>query len=257
MRAKYFCTISIALLLIFIIGCTANLKAEKKRAADRRNVGEAHMMQGDFTSALREFLEAEKIYADDPFLHNDLGFAYMAKGKLDKAIFHFKKTLALKSKYSDARNNLGIAYSRQGKWKQAIACFTTVSEDLLYATPYLPLTNLGWIYESRKMYDLAATHYQKALKLSPRYATALRGLGRTYLSLGKTTDAIGLLKEAVKNTKSAAETAESYFDLARAYETANNRLKAIAAYREVTTLAPNSLLAKQSLSRLTRLQKKP
>lgn len=242
------------LVLIVAIGCSANLKEQKKRAADRRNVGEAYLVQGNYTSALREFLEAEKIYGQDHLLHNDLGMAYMAKNRMDKAIFHFKKALEIKPEYAEARNNLGIVYSRQQKWDQAIACFSAITEDLLYATPYYPLTNLGWVYESRKMYDLAASYYQKALKLSPRYATALRGLGRTYLSLGKTEAAIGLFKAAVVNTKSAAETAEAYWDLAKGYEAINDRVNAIAAYREVINLAPRSLLARDSQKRLSRLK---
>jgi Tfp pilus assembly protein PilF len=130
-------------LVFFIASCATNIEVRKKQEEASRNLGEAYMQQGDFSSALREFLKAEKIYSKDPYLQNDLGLAYMAKGRLDIAIKHFKKAVKLKPDYTPARNNLGAAYFDKKDWDLAIACFKEIVDDIFYATPHYPLTNLG------------------------------------------------------------------------------------------------------------------
>ena len=64
-------------------------------------------MQGNYTAALKELLEAEKINPKDAITHNYLGITYRNKNLPDKAIFHFEKALDLNPGYSIAKNNLG------------------------------------------------------------------------------------------------------------------------------------------------------
>jgi len=217
-----------------------NTEVRKKQGEASRNLGEAYMQQGDFSLALREFLKAEKIYSKDSILQNDLGLAYMAKGRLDIAIKHFKKAVKLKPDYVPARNNLGTAYLAKKEWDVAIACFKEIIDDILYATPHYPLTNLGWAYYNKQEYELAERYYQDALKLEPNFITALRGLGRTYIAMGRAADAVVMLEKAVKNYPRSAA---SYFYLAKAYSLSRKYKKAISAYNMVVELAPDSPLA--------------
>ena len=63
----------LVMVVFYVASCaTTNMEAQKKRGKALRNLGEEYYRQGDYTSALREFLKAEALYPDDPFLQNDL-----------------------------------------------------------------------------------------------------------------------------------------------------------------------------------------
>ena len=227
------------LLFFCIASCAVNMEVKKREEASR-NLGEAYMHQGDFSSALRELLKAEKIYSKDHLLQNDLGLAYMAKGRLGLAVKHFKKAVKLKSDYAEAKNNLGTAYLSKKEWDKAISCFERIVDDVLYATPHYPLTNLGWAYYNKQEYEVAEKYYRKALRIQPDFILALLGLGRTYTAMERAADAVAILEKAVKKySRSAA----SYFYLAGAYSLSGEYKKAISAYNKVIELVPDSPLA--------------
>ena len=226
--------------IFFLVSCGANLEVRKSQEEASRNLGEAYMGQGDYTAALREFLKAKKLYAEDPYLQNDLGLAYMAMEKIDLAIDHFKKAVEIKPDYAPAKNNLGTSYLAKKNWDDAIACFKGITGDLLYATPHYPLSNLGFAYYNKKEYRLAEKYYQDALKIEPWFVIALRGLGKTYIAMGKIPEAVAVFEKAVKNSPRFAGL---YFDLADAYRITNDYKKALDAYKKVIELAPDSPLA--------------
>ena len=239
-------------LVFFIASCATNIEVRKKQEEASRNLGEAYMQQRDFSSALREFLKAEKIYSKDPLLQNDLGLAYMAKNRLDLAVKHFKKAVKLKPDYAPAKNNLGAAYFDKKEWDLAIACFKEIVDDIFYATPHYPLTNLGWAYYNKQEYEVAEKYYRDALKLEPNFLKALRDLGRTYMAMERAADAVAMLEKAVKNYPRSAE---SYFYLARAYSLSGEYKKAVSAYNEVIELAPDSAIAREAEKEVEKISK--
>ncbi len=242
----------LSVFLIFCIAsCAANIEIRKKQEEASRNLGEAYMHQGDFSSALRELLKAEKIYSKDHLLQNDLGLAYMAKRRLDLAVKHFKKAVKLKPDYVPAKNNLGTAYLAKKEWDVAIACFKEIVDDVLYATPHYPLTNLGWAYYNKQKYEVAEEYYRKALRIEPNFILALQGLGRTYTAMERAADAVAILEKAVKNYPRSAA---SYFYLARAYSLSGEYKKAISAYNKVIELVPDSPLAIKARKEIKNLQ---
>lgn len=224
------------LMILLLVGCAPNENV-KKQGESARNLGEAYMAQGNYTSALKEFLNAEQLIPDDPYLQNDLGLVYMARERMDLSIQHFKKALSLKPNYAPAMNNLGTAYIAQQNWDAAIGCFKSITGDLLYATPHFPLSNLGLVYYNLKNYDLSAKYYGDALKLDPKYPPALRGLSRVYLAQGKTAEAIALLEEGVKGSPKSPEL---YSELGGTYTAAKKYTAAAAAYSKVMELTPNT-----------------
>ena len=227
-------------LIFCIASCAANLEMRKKQGEAYKNLGEAYMQQGDFSSALREFLKAEKIYSKDPLLHFDLGYAYMEKNRLELAIKHYKKAVKLKPDYASARNNLGTAYLADKEWDEAIACFKEIIDDIFYTTPQNPLTNLGWAYYNKQEYELAEKYFLDALKLEPGFIMAMLGLGRNYMAMERAADAVAILEKAVKKYPLSAEL---YFYLAKAYSLSREYKKAINAYNKVVELVPDSPLA--------------
>lgn len=213
---------------------TEQKNLEKQRAEAVRDLGEAYLGQGAYTRALREFLKAESIYPNDPYLQDDLGVAYMAKGNLDLAVQHFKKALELKPDYSPARNNLGTAYLEQENWKAAIECFKIVKDDLLYGTPHYPMTNLGFVYYKLGDYDQAVTHYKEALEIAPKFPMAHHGLGQVYMAMGRYEDAVASMEKAVEN---APNEARLYIDLGKAYKKLHEYNQAYEIFKKAASLA--------------------
>jgi len=226
-----------------MVSCTANLEVRKKQEVASRNLGEAYLRQGDYTSALRELLKAETLYSDDPYLQNDLGLTYMGKKKLDLAVKHFKKAIEIKPDYAPAMNNLGTAYLAKKEWDAAIAYFKDVAKNLLYTTPHFPLSNLGWAYYNKKEYALAEKFYLDALKIEPKFINALLGLGQTYIAMGRIPEAVATLKKAVNIYPRFAQL---YFELAKAYTLSRDYKKALTAYNKIIELVPDSPIAREA-----------
>ncbi len=243
MSRRWFDWSVLVMLTFWVVSCSANLELQKQQGKAVRNLGEAYYQRGNYTAALREFLKAHALYPDDPFLQNDLGLAYKAKKRLDLAIIHFEKALEIKPDYAPAINNLGTVYLDKQEWDTAIKYFKEVKENMLYATPHLPLANLGWAYYNKKEYSLAERCYLEALDLEPRFINAMRGLGLTYIATGRIDEAAEILERAVKDYP---EFAPLYFDLGKIYTLSHDYEKALHAYHKITELAPNTALAREA-----------
>jgi type IV pilus assembly protein PilF len=236
---------------ISLIACAGDQEKRKKQSRVTRNLGEAYMQQGNITEALREFMKAEKFYANDHLLHNDLGLAYMMKERFDKAEYHFNKAIALRSEYAPAKNNLGTVYMARKEWDAAIEQFKTVAGDLLYATPHYPLTNLGIAYFNKKDYTSAEKYYLDALDLQPDFALALRGLGKTYIALNKIPEAVLTLEKAVNTLP---QSADLHMDLGNAYHMQGQAQKALFSYQKVKSLVPDSPLSEAAQKEILKIQ---
>ncbi len=247
MKARGITWTWIAVTLVLTLACTASQEVRRKQGEASRDLGEAFMATGDFTSALRELLKAEKLTPKDPYLQNDLGLTYWAKGGIDRAIQHFQKAIELKPDYTPAKNNLGAAYIVKKDWDRAISVFKKITADLLYATPQFPLTNLGVAYYNKKEYPLSEKYYRQALKVAPNSIKALRGLGQTQIATGKYRQAVTSLEKALKIDPRVAET---HFDLADAYALSKDYLKAVAAYSKVLELIPDTPMAASAAARI-------
>ncbi len=250
----YICAI-VSMTMAF--ACTASQsyvsEEEKlKKAEALRNLGEAHLVSGNYTAALGKLLDAEKISPQNPYIQDDLGLVYIAKGRPDLAIKHFKKALVIKPDFTPAMNNLGTAYLARKEWDTAISIFKRINRDLLYATPYMPLSNIGWAYYNKKRYKLAKKYYMDALKMEPQFVTALHGLGLTYTALGEYVQAVKTLEKGVKL---APRYADIYLALGNAYRWSRDYKKALKNYEKVIELAEeNSLVTVEATKKVNELK---
>jgi len=230
--------------VVILIACSGPSQYEiNKQSESYREIGEAYMRQGNFTAALAELLKAEKLTPYDHILQNDLGFCYLGKNRLDLSVQHLKKAIELKPDYAPAKNNLGVVYLKQKNWNAAITTFKEITDNLLYATPHFPLSNLGQAYYNLGDLDQAKYYYLEALKRKANFPNALRGLGLTYIKKNRPQDAIYYLEKALQT---APNSAPIYFDLAYAYQKVQDQERSIHAYEKVLELAPNSTIAKQA-----------
>jgi tetratricopeptide (TPR) repeat protein len=210
------------------------------------------MNKGDYTSALREFLKAQELIPEDPYLQNDLGLVYMAKDRLDLAIDHFSRAVEIKPDYAPAKNALGTTYLKKRDWDRAIRIFKELTEDLLYATPHYPHANLGWAYYNKGEYALSLQHYRKSLELKSDFVVAQRGLGRACLAMGKNSEALKVLEDAVQSHPLIPEL---HFDLGKAYEFSRDYGSALRCYRRVVELAPEGRLAEKAEAEAAKIRR--
>ena len=246
--------IVLLLAAMLLAGCMfGNGALKKQRARNSRDLGEAYMAEGKYTRALRAFLNAYSLNPDDPFLNNDLGLVYLSKGDPEKAVFHFRKAISINPEFSPARNNLGTAYIALNEWDKAIDCFMKVKDDLLYATPYYPLCNLGYVYFVKKDYARAEKYYRQALDLEPDFPKALDGLGQVYLATGEYGKAIRMFKKAIAKVPTAAPI---YMHLARAYEAGHEYDRAMDAYKKAAAVGKDTPLADKAEAAMEALRGK-
>ena len=238
----------------FLISCATkntDIGNKKEIAVAAQGRGEGYYNSGQYTAALKQLLEAYKTIPNDPYLNNSLGLVYMAKNRDDLAETHFKKALNLKPDYIQAKNHLGATYLRQKKWKLAIQCFEEISENLLYATPEMPLSNLGWVYFHQEMYGKAKTYFEKSLEIRPNFLFAVHGLASIYIETARYTVAKNFLHHALVKNPGAAIL---HSDLAKVYEALNEFNKAKKSWEVVLKLVPDtSPLARQAEKRLFEL----
>jgi type IV pilus assembly protein PilF len=250
--SKFFVAMALLAIIVFT-GCAGQSSVRDARIAEsKRNIGEAYMRQGDYTSALRELLEAEKLDPEDPFTQHDLGLCYREKKHMAEAITHLKRAIELKPGYTPARNSLGRVYLEIGQVDKAIAIFKEISKDALYATPHYPLANLGLAYYQKGNYATALRYYHQALKKEPNFVFALHGLGKTYLAMNKGRLATAYLKKALQL---APKVAEIHFEYGEANLLTGHLAQAKISYENAIDMAPpESEIAAKAKTRLRSLR---
>jgi len=246
MRRSLTDTMMIAVLAILVTlpGCVSVQADRIARADALRDLGEAHLVDGNHRGALRELLDAEVHNPSDARVQNLLALTYQGLERLDLAVLHFNNALRLKPDFSEVRNNLAVVLLKQEKYPEAIAHLEQLSEDLLYPTPHHAACNLGWAYyrtgrykESEQAYRQTLARYEKGFARDQTYIRALVGLGRVLLEQGRADSALEPLKTAAGLVP---DRPEIQFELGRAYAAGGDAANARHALGKVLELAPNS-----------------
>ncbi|MHB8907616.1 MAG: tetratricopeptide repeat protein [Syntrophales bacterium] len=229
------------LLLLLLIGLAAcSNKARIQEAGNRINIGTAYLGSGQYNSAMKELLEAERLTPDDPKVHYLLGISYHGKGLDEKAIEQFRRAIDLDPDNSSAHNYLGAIYLDQGRLDEAIASFNRALANIAYDTPANTLYNLGRAYFAKGRYDTALKQYREAASREPE--TILmplieKEMGRCWLEKGDTEEAI---RHFLKSIELAPSLAETHYWLGLSYRKQNQSDEAAAAFRTAVKLAPDS-----------------
>jgi Tfp pilus assembly protein PilF len=252
------------LVILPLIACATtdyNLEKSKEISKDNQRLGDAYFRQGDYTRALRYYIEAAKYYDEDADLQYSLGLAYQEKGSYDRAIGHFRHALTLKPDMAPAKNSLGVAYIKAEDYDQAILVLKQMIEDQsyeIYTTPQYPKYNLGWAYYQKKQYKQSEQYLQEALDYYesgiPKdaiYIKALRAMGLNALAQSKPQEALTYFEKIIPF---APKWPDVYLDMARAQRLLGDATRARLAYQRVIELAPASELSDIAAKELSLLK---
>ncbi len=237
--------------LLFFSACGPDQKAIQ-RAGVHHGLGYNYLQEGDPTSALREFLEAERLNPQDPQIQYALGLCLNAKGRYPQALEHYERALALDPKYTEVHNAKGATYLEMGKWDDALQEFNLVLKDILYLTPFYVLNNLGWAYYKKGDLPLAIENYQRALRMKPDFGLARYNLGLALRDNKQTEQALVEFRHAAAL---APTFLDAHFQLGRLYFELGKNREAKASFDEVVRLAPQSEAARMSRQYLDLLKK--
>jgi type IV pilus assembly protein PilF len=234
--------IMLALVLCFTSGCALS-QAQKNTVVYHYQMGQSFYAENNFTGALQEFTEAEKLTPKDPALLNDLGLTYFRKGRYDLAELKYLRALELKPGFSEARNNLGVDYLEMKKWDAAIAQFRLVQDDIFYQGQESAVINMGLAYLGKGDYQQALSVLRGAVGRNPADPRTRIDLGRVYFALDKTELAVAEYKKALELNRSYAN---AYYYLALAQVKLKDTKEAKIAFKEVVRIAPDSEIGQLS-----------
>lgn len=232
----------LTLALLFASGCALN-KAQMNRAVYHNQMGQSFYAENNFTGALLEFSEAEKLTPDDPALLNDLGLTLFRKGRYDLAELKYLKAIDLKPGYSEARNNLGVNYLEMKRWDDAIAQFQRVQDDIFYQGQDSAVINMGLAHLGKGDYPQALAQLRGAVGRNPADPRTRLHLGRVYFAMNKTELAVGEYRKALELNGSYAN---AYYYLGLAQVKLKDSAAARSAFKEVVRIAPDSEIGQLS-----------
>lgn len=245
----------VAMLLLFAVsGCTsgrgqAGFKPDQ--ASYHYQMGISYLGERNFSSALFDLTEAEKLDPDNPDVLYNLGLAYVGKKRPDLAEAKFLKAILLKPGFSAARNDLGVAYLDLKRWDSAIQQFKIVKDDLFYDNNENAAINLGLAYLGKGAYSEALEELQAVVALNPRNPVVRLSLGRVWFAMDKSEQAIG---EYTKALAIYRDYGAAHYYLGQVQLKLSRIDAARASFKEAVRLIPESELGRAALGYLDLLK---
>jgi len=242
----------IALLLLLQItpGCVsgrAQLTEKANPASYHYQMGLSFLNERNYTSALIDLTEANKLDPDNPEIIYNLGRAYMGKKRPDLAEPILQRAIMLKPNYSAARNDLGVVYLELKRWDNAIQEFKIVKDDLFYENSENAAINLGLAYLGKGDYPKALEELRTVAVMNPRNPVVRLSLGRVMFAMGKSEEAIIEYNRALEIYRDYGAV---FYYLGQAYLKLNSVVAARAAFKEAARLAPDTELGRAAIGYL-------
>jgi Tfp pilus assembly protein PilF len=210
-------------------------------------MGLSYLGERNYSSALFDLTEAEKLDPENPDVLYNLGLAYVGKKRPDLAEAKFLKAILLKPGFSNARNDLGVAYLDLKRWDSAIQQFKIVKDDLFYDNNENAAINLGLAYLGKGDYTKAREELHAVASLNPRNPVARLSLGRVWFAMDKSEQAIIEYNKALYIYR---DYGAAYYYLGQAQLKLNQVNDARASFNESVRLIPDSELGRAALGYL-------
>ena len=226
---------ALGLALLALIGCSSG--SAKQKAKSHYLLGISALGENSPSLALQELLQAEEADGSDPEIQAGLAQAYLQKRAYELSEQHWLRAISLSKGAPQYYNNLGALYLTMERFDDAIAAFQKAADNLLFATPELAWTGIGYAYFLKRDYPAAERAYLKARQLNPRYARATVKLGELYYGQERIAEALESFQKAVEL---APRSAEAQYWLGLTHLKLKNHPAARKAFEETVRLAPDS-----------------
>ena len=244
----------VALSLLVASGCVSvrgQNSIKPNPASYHYQMGLSYLGERNYSSALFELTEAEKLDPENPEVLYNLGMAFIGKRRPDLAEAKFLKAILLKPGYSTARNDLGVAYLELKRWDSAIQQFKIVKDDLFYENGENATINLGLAYLGKGDYPKALEELQAAAAMNTNNPIVRLSLGRVLFAMDKIDQAITEYNKALGIYK---EYGAAYYYLGQAQLKLNRIDAARASFKEAVRLVPETEPGRAALGYLELLK---
>jgi Tfp pilus assembly protein PilF len=210
-------------------------------------MGVSYLGERNYTSALIDLTEAEKLDPENPDVLYNLGLAYVGKKRPDLAEAKFLKAIMLKPNFSAARNDLGVAYLDLKRWDSAIQQFKIVKDDLFYDNSENASINLGLAYLGKGDFPKALEELQAVAGMNPRNPVVRLSLGRVWYSMDKSEQAIVEYSKALDIYR---DYGAAHYYLGQAQLKLNRINAARVSFKEAVRLIPDNELGRAAMEYL-------
>lgn len=197
-------TASFKAVLTLVLGTflLASCSSKKDSVAEKKaelffGAGTQNLVAKEYTEALKNFMEANKLDPDNSDILNNMGMAYYFKGELDLAIQTLKRSLQLNKNNSDAKINLASIYYNEKNYAEAERLYKKVLLDLTYDKQARTYFNLGILEAQIKKNQVAAENYfKKSIAEDDNYCPSYFQLGMIQYNRRQFNSALRNFKEA-------------------------------------------------------------
>lgn len=247
---RYLNSIVAVLMFMIISGCVSGRRQDDPRpnpAAYHYQMGLSYLGERNYSSALFDLTEAEKLDPENPDVLYSLGMAFIGKKRPDLAEAKLLKAILLKPAFSVARNDLGVAYLDLKRWDSAIQQFKIVKDDLFYDNSENAAINLGLAYLGKGDYPKALEELQTVAVQSPRNPVVRLSLGRVWFAMDKTEQAMVEYSKALEIYR---DYGAAHYYLGLAQLKLNKIDAARASFKEAVRFIPDSDLGRAALGYL-------
>lgn len=245
-----FTSITALMLLLTISGCMSGRwqsNTKPNPASYHYQMGLSYLGERNYSAALFDLTEAEKLDPENPDVLYNLGLAFIGKKRPDLAEAKFLKAIQLKAGYSIARNDLGVAYLDLKRWDSAIQQFKIVKDDLFYDNNENASINLGLAYLGKGDYAKALEVLQAVASLNPRNPVIRLSLGRVWFAMDKNEQALAEYGRALDIYR---DYGAAHYYLGQVQLKMNRIAAARASFKEAVRLIPDSELGRAALGYL-------
>lgn len=235
------------LLLLTLSGCMTGRGQNVSKpdpAAYHYQMGLSYLGERNYSSALFELTEAEKLNPENPDILYNLGLAFIGKKRPDLAESRFLKAISLRPGFSIARNDLGVAYLDLQRWDSAIMQFKIVKDDLFYANSENATINLGLAYLGKGNFAKALEELKAVATLNPGNPVVHLSLGRVWFAMEKNDQAA---MEYTKALRIYADYGAAHYYLGQLQMQQKQMEAARASFKEAIRLIPDSELGRAAL----------